>query len=220
MNRKIGSKFCIALLAAATLVAPGMPAEAQRAPRPAAPLPVVRAYELWVNQGIRSGRFVRQCASIASEGLAYPTTLPSTIEREGQKTVYGDINNDGVTDFIAKVHTFECGVGTAGWHGTFIVGISQGTSFSFGTWGDAIYTRYLTPIHNAARRFGFLHKISSIQNGRVSGIFWDNNSRGVRGYCEGYHDNSNVRRSFEFDVARGQLISVGSPVIDREWRCF
>lgn len=220
MRKRISSGFSVGVLLAATLLASSMPAEAQQTSRPLAPLPIVRAYEAWVNQGIRSGRFVRRCASLVSEGLAYPTTLPPTVKREGQKTVYGDINNDGVTDFIAQVWSIECIGGNALWNGEFIIGVSQGASFSFGRWGDSIHTRYLGPIDGPNTITShLLLEVTAIQGGIVSGVFLDNDSR-IRGRCEGFRDNSNVRRSFQFDATRGQLINVGSPVIDREWPCF
>ncbi len=187
--------------------------------RQPATLPVVQAYEAWVNQGVMSRKFVRRCTMDMYDGISYPTVLPPTVYTEGQKSVYGDINNDGVTDFIAQVWSIECtGGGNALWNGELIVGVSQGARFSFGRSGDSVYTRYIEPIDSAAVAYGMVLDINAIESGVVSGVFLDNISR-IRGRCEGYRGNSNVRRSFKYNVMTGRMINIGGPVIDREWTC-
>jgi hypothetical protein len=210
--RRMGSKLYIACVVAATILFPGLPAEAQRAPQTKIQLPVDRAYEAWVKQGIASGRLTKSCASYQDDRERYP----STIKDMGENLVYGDLNNDGVTDFIAHIGDTSCGGGNALWNGTFIVGVSRGASFSFGGSGDSIYSQYIGAIDALALDYGFLFKVNAIQRGIVSGVFLDNETQ-IKGRCEGYRGNSNVRRSFQFDVARNQIINLGSPVIDREW---
>lgn len=216
--RRMGSKLYIACVVAATILFPGLPAEAQRAPQTKIQLPVDRAYEAWVKQGIASGRLTESCASYQDDRLQYPSTLKDMLVPNGkQNPVYGDLNNDGVTDFIAHIGDTTCGGGNALWHGQFFVGVSRGASFSFGSSGDSIYSQYLGAIDDWDR--GFIWEVNAIQRGIVSGVFLDNETQ-IKGRCEGYRGNSNVRRSFQFDVTRNQIINLGSPVIDREWNCF
>lgn len=191
--------------------------EARRAAQRQSLPPVVSAYKAWVAQGVRAGRFVQRC-EWGGEGISYPSSLPSRNASYG-KTVYGDLNSDGVTDFIAMVSTLECGVGTAGWHGDIIIGLSQGKQFKFGTISERSFERYFGNLTKTADKFGFLDSITAINRGQVSGLIWDNNTRGVRGYCEGYHGNSNLRRTFTLDFERGVVTSVSDAFVDRTWRC-
>jgi hypothetical protein len=208
--RKMGSKLYIACMVAATILVPELQAETPRAPQAKIELPVDRAYEAWVNQGIASGRLTESCASYQDDRERYP----STIKDMGENLVYGDLNNDGVTDFIAHIGDTTCGGGNALWHGQFFVGVSRGASFSFGSSGDSIYSQYLGAIDDWDK--GFIWEVNAIQRGIVSGVFLDNETQ-IKGRCEGYRGNSNVRRTFQFDAARNQIINLGSPVIDREW---
>jgi len=96
MVRRTAPQFLVGTLAGFAFLASCSPVQAQAASTP----PVARAYQAWVNQGITSGRLVRRCANAFSEGLWYPTALPPTTSEDGIKTVYGDLNNDGVTDFM------------------------------------------------------------------------------------------------------------------------
>ena len=192
-------------------------AAAARAGSKAQPgLPIVQAYANWVNEGVRARKFARKCTFENADGttVSFPLPLPS---KNGKfyKTVFGDINRDGSVDFIAHTYSIVCDRGNAGWAGDFIIGVSQGSKFRFGKWGDSVYESNLRKLHGISARFGFLEEINQIKSGIISGKFRDNSSRNLPGYCEAYRGNSNVQRSFEFDVLAGRMIKLGPALVDK-----